>query len=350
MTRSTFVAPVVSALILFTLHCGGPGTESGEATGGEDTGGEATGGEDTGGEATGGEATGGEDTGGEDTGGEIGDECEDLSAHESHPPYTGTLVDAHGHFMPAWAKEVVPTMVQAADLAHFVILGVKDTYQYEKTDPDTYTYCAWFDVGEEDLEGVVAMLDAGARCLGETSIRHFASGPNAEAKDHDPTSEFLTAVYAEAASHQVPINVHFDYSDEHVGEYKAALDAHPDTSFIWAHMGDANAAQVRDMLDAHDNLFVDISSRNPLCSFGGRLLPMDEQRLDDGDLKLKEGWRQLFEDHSDRVLYGSDVGPGDRHLYMEEIANHYRALLGQLSPEAAERIGHLNAEGLFGVQ
>ena len=285
--------------------------------------------------------------GGEATG---GDACEDLSSHPEHPPCTGTLFDAHGHFMPTWGKEVIPTAVAEAGISHFVILGVKDKYKYEENVPETYTNCAWFDVGKEEMDAVTELLDAGARCLGETSLQHFPSGPSSEAKEHDPNNEFLRAVYAAAASHGVPINPHFDYSDEHIGEFKEALESNPDTPFIWAHMGDGNAEQVRSMLDAHPNLHVAISSRNPLRSFDGRLLPMDEQRLDDGDLKLKEGWRQLFEDHSDRVLYGSDIGPGDRPLHMESIANHYRALLGQLIPEAAEQIAHLNAENLFGVQ
>ena len=54
------------------------------------------------------------------------------------------------------------------------------------------------------------------------------------------------------------------------------------THIIWAHMGDAPAAAIDGLLDRHANLYVDISSRNPLCSFTDRIASLEEQRLDDG--------------------------------------------------------------------
>ena len=55
-----------------------------------------------------------------------------------------------------------------------------------------------------------------------------------------------------------------------------------------------------------------------------------------------------MEAHSDRVLVGTDVGPGSRHLDAVEVVGYYRTLLGQLSPAAADRIAHENARELFG--
>ena len=49
------------------------------------------------------------------------------------------------------------------------------------------------------------------------------------------------------------------------------------------------------------------------------------------------------------VLFGTDIGPGSRHTEVARIAEYYRTLLGQLSEEAQERIGHANAEALFDV-
>jgi predicted TIM-barrel fold metal-dependent hydrolase len=276
--------------------------------------------------------------------------CEDLTSDDDLPPYQGVLFDAHGHYMPTWPDHVIPTVVETGEFSHYVIQGVGQYMGYEQDDPDTYTGCAWIAVEDENLDGLIAMLSSGRKCIGETSVRHFPSGPDSSVDENPANNDFLMSVYAQAALYEVPINIHFDYDEATIWEFEEALDDNPDTSFIWAHMGDALAPTVQQMLDDHPNLDVDISSRNPLCSFGGRLLPMDDQRLDDGDLVLKDGWRQLFEDHSDRVLFGTDVGPGDRHLHVDKITAHYRTLLGQLSSEAAERIGHENAEALFGVE
>ncbi len=214
---------------------------------------------------------------------------------------------------------------------------------------------AWPDLENENLASVVAQLDGGAKCVGETSIRHFASGLTSTEKTFDATSAYLMSLYEEARKRDVPVIVHFDYSEGRISELEAALEDARDTdygatTFIWAHMGDAPSGVVRRMLDDHDNLFVDLSSRNPLCTFDGRLLPIEDQRLDDGTLTLKEGWRSLFEDHSDRVLFGSDIGPGSRHMEVAKIVEYYRTLLGQLSKQTQERIGHQNAKALFGVE
>jgi len=292
--------------------------------------------------------------GGKDKGTGGAAECDDTSTSPSLPLSTVTLFDAHGHLMPSWKDNVLPKALQAGGLSKMVLLGVGDTLSIAEKAPDSFVACAWSDVGDEDLDGLIEQLDAGAKCIGETSIRHFPAGVASAEKAHDATSPYLLSVYQEARKRGVPINVHFDYTEEHISELKAALsqardDENGATAFIWAHMGDAPASVVRQMLEDHDNLHVDLSSRNPLCSFGSRLLPIDEQRLDDGTLKLKEEWRTLFEDHSDRVLFGTDIGPGSRHTDVARIAEYYRTLLGQLSEEAQERIGHANAEALFGV-
>ncbi len=56
-----------------------------------------------------------------------------------------------------------------------------------------------------------------------------------------------------------------------------------------------------------------------------------------------------METHPDRVMMGTDVGPGYRHLEVVEVVDYYRTLLGQLTPETADQVAHANARRLFGL-
>ena len=88
---------------------------------------------------------------------------------------------------------------------------------------------------------------------------------------------------------------------------------------------------------------------NPLCSYDDRVLSIGEQRLDHADQTIKEDWKALFEQYSDRILFGTDIGPGSRHEYIDEVVAYYKVVLGQLSEQAQERISHTNAASLFGT-
>ena len=182
------------------------------------------------------------------------------------------------------------------------------------------------------------------------SIRHFPAGPPpAAAVENDFNEPDLLKLYGLAVNYNVPVNFHFDYHEDHVGEIVATLPNYSGVKFIWAHAGDAQPEQLAPMLSQFDNLYIDISCRNPLESFQGRLLSTDLQRLDEEDGIIKQGWRQLFTDHADRVLYGSDIGPKGRLEQYDEIQEYYRGILSQLDPEVAEKIAWKNAEKLFDI-
>jgi hypothetical protein len=342
------------------------GDTTGDTTGGDTTGGDTTGGDTTGGDTTGGDTTGGDTTGsttGGDTGATTG-ECTNNVTNAELPLYDGELFDAHGHVTPKWPDTIVPKVVSEGGLSGFVVLGLDNTLALQKGDDKTYANCAWFEVKngiadpEGTLDSIKAGLDDGARCIGETSVRHFASGPKGEAKEYSATESFLLSLYDEARERGVPINMHYDYSSEHVDDFEAGLkagrdesrdDTENDTLFIWAHSGDAPGQIVGEIMAKNRNLYIDLSSRNPICSFGNRLVSIDEQRLDDGTLVLKDDWKTVMETYSDRVMVGSDVGPGKRHLDIKKIVDYYRTLLGQLSPEIADKIAHQNARKLFAM-
>ncbi|HIN85765.1 MAG TPA: hypothetical protein EYN06_04720 [Myxococcales bacterium] len=303
-------------------------------------------------------------SGGGSSSGGPGGECTDQVTSDQLPLYIGDFFDAHGHWLPTWSDQVVPKVVSDGGLVGFVVLGLDNTLALQQQDADTYVNCAWFEVKngisspDETLAEIRETLDAGARCIGETSVRHFAAGPQAEPKEYSATESFLLSVYEEARVRGVPVNVHYDHSDSNRSDWEAGLkaarderrsDTSNDAIIVWAHSGDAPATVVGELLAAHRNLYIDLSSRNPLCSYQGRLVSMDEQRLDDGTLVLKSDWKQVMENYSERILVGTDVGPGQRHLEVKKTVAYYRTILGQLSQTAADNIAHKNARKLFGM-
>jgi len=197
-------------------------------------------------------------------------------------------------------------------------------------------------------------LGAGARGIGEASLRH--SGPPALAAEIPANQAIAMALYAEAAARAVPISIHFETRDKsapdvdiasRIGELRAALGAHPDTNFIWSHLGDTDAATVRILVEDFENLYADLSTRNPHYERGW---PVTLQSLSDGSEgfgPLKPEWKALFEDHPDRFLFGLDLANPDRVAQLELVVDYYRGILGELSQATAEKIACKNAQRLL---
>jgi len=95
------------------------------------------------------------------------------------------------------------------------------------------------------------------------------------------------------------------------------------------------------MIEAHDNLYADLSCRNPFYERGD--YTVEEQSMAEPDgLTLSPEWKALIDDHPDRFLWGTDVGPGDRYTQIVEVTDFYRTMLGQLDPGAAEGVAAAN--------
>ena len=144
----------------------------------------------------------------------------------------------------------------------------------------------------------------------------------------------------------VPVIIHVE--KEFVSELRSALNKNLNTTFIWAHAGDADPASVYKMMRLHRNLWIDISCRNPLYV---RHSPMEEQSLtlDDDEKTLKKDWKRVFETYSDRVLFGSDLGPADRYEQAGEMIQYYQHVLDQLSDATARKIASGNITRLLGL-
>jgi len=104
----------------------------------------------------------------------------------------------------------------------------------------------------------------------------------------------------------------------------------PEARVLWAHSGFDSPANVRAMLDKHQNLWADLAVRGEQATGG----------------KVDPDWRALFEAHPDRIMLGTDTYAPERWYYVEDHAQWSREWLADLPPDLAERIAHRNAQTL----
>jgi hypothetical protein len=261
------------------------------------------------------------------------------------------LFDTHAHQTPmTFPDGWLESLLADHDPLGIVLLGIGDVKEHQQNYPTKVFAFGNFKDLNIDFDQLEGQLNAGFWGIGEVSIRHFASGPPGSlAVENDFNEPDLLKLYGVARDHQVPILFHFDYHEDHVGEIAATLPDFPEVTFIWAHSGDAQPEQLRPLLEALDNLHLDISCRNPLESFEGRLTSTELQRLDEADGTLKTAWKELLTDYADRFYFGSDIGPNGRLEQYGEIQDYYRGILAQLDPEVAEKIAYKNAQKLYGL-
>ena len=279
-------------------------------------------------------------------------------AAEAAGPYRGPLVDAHGHL-----KQGVGPSIDGL-LALYDTVGVRSGLLFGEPWPlataardqapdrivpflaEGYANALHPDSSYVHPRGLEQLLAGGfVRGLGEIICRHsafrlgpdggFAAWPANQVPADHPA---LVEAYRLAGRYGRPVTVHQEWA--YADELERALQAAPDTAFIWAHAGHGPSWVVRRLLDRNPNLHADLSARTPWIGSGSVLLGPNGALLAD--------WAALLETHADRFLAGLDLfAPGHYQAgYAARLVDYYRALLGQLSPEVAALVAQSNAERL----
>ena len=164
-----------------------------------------------------------------------------------------------------------------------------------------------------------------------------------------PDSEVIGGLFELAATHDIPILLHTEFSRE---DYLMQLcRKHPETRILWAHAGALlKPDKVQRVLSECTNVWAELSARdpwrfvnNPVTSDDGKLLPE---------------WRTLIERYQDRFMIGSDpVWPVDQMDRWDEpdtgwreyarFIEFHRRWLSTLEPATAEKIRWRNALAFF---
>ena len=283
-------------------------------------------------------------------------------AAEASGPYDGPLIDAHTHLRPGVGASIddLVALQTTAGVQRTFLFGEPWPLATEARDrfPDQvvpflaegYANALHPDSSYTNPSGLEQLLAGGlVRGLGEVICRHSpfqlgAAGGYASAPPNNVLADHPTLVeaYRLAGRYGAPVNVHQEwfFSDE----LERALRAAPETTFVWAHAGHGPANAVRGLLERNPNLLADLSARSPWLGPGTVLLGPSGTMLSE--------WSALFHAHPDRFLVGLDLFAPAHYQpgYARQMADYYRALLGQVEPAVAAMIGHGNAEPITSSQ
>ncbi len=280
-----------------------------------------------------------------------------------------TMIDAHSHIAgPNIDVDIdmdyVFSFLDQANISKILLFGPPAPLQnvYRKYPDRVIPFLSFFRpdpstgkliISHERLEQVERLLKSGVfKGIGEIALRHKAHG------NHYPADDpLMLELYDLAAQYSVPVNVHVDF--EYSDELERALEHNRKATIIWAHCGATGTAAgivhaapplIRRMMDKHPNLFADLSLSNPYTL--GESAPTQEELFTNPDGSIKQEWKDLFEDYSDRFMWGLDMvisseGYYERVELTVKATNYYRSLLGQLSPEAAENIAYKTIERIL---
>jgi predicted TIM-barrel fold metal-dependent hydrolase len=160
--------------------------------------------------------------------------------------------------------------------------------------------------------------------------------------DRNPADPAFVKVLEVAARHQAPVVFHQELDDAATAGLEAALKAVPAATIVLAHAGSAAPAALEPLLARHPNLVIDLSGmhfqRTPaLATEKGPLDP---------------AWKALVEKHRDRFVIGIDVWAVRlfEPAMLDRLMAWTRRILGQLTPETAERVAHKNATRVFRLE
>jgi predicted TIM-barrel fold metal-dependent hydrolase len=196
-------------------------------------------------------------------------------------------------------------------------------------------------VGEYLGQLETALRDKQFKGIGELVINSTHSRAD-KASKYPADSPLMRRLWALSATYGVPLSAHMDATPESIQEMERLLASDRRGTWVWAHTGwlpAADPSMLRRLLGAHPNLFCELSGRESIR----RIYRGDA--IDEGGV-LKPSWKALLEDLPARFVIGTDVDPATLKTYAEEIG-YWRGILAQLSPAAAVKLAHENAERLL---
>jgi hypothetical protein len=252
-----------------------------------------------------------------------------LAVHAGQP-----LFDAHLHYNAEHADQVAPPaaldILQQAGIARAVIIGrppeqalVLHELAPERIVPMLGVYRnladkqAW--VFDAALPGRVSRMLEDDRWRGIGELHLFA------AQRRSPVFHALVRIAAERG---LPLLMHCDPS-----VIDTLFEIAPAATVIWAHAGAyPYPPLLRDYLERHPTLHLDLSVRDARVAPGGELDP---------------AWENLLLEFPGRILVGVDTYWTGRWFEAEAVTREMRAWLAQLPDDVARAIAWDNAARLF---
>jgi hypothetical protein len=252
----------------------------------------------------------------------------------SGQPQEVPIFDAHIHYsQPDWAvisAEQALSLLDRAGIRHALVSSTPDdgTLKLYAKAPDRIVPFLRPYRSREDM--LTWHSDPAVQVYVEERLRggvykgigefHLSSVEHAEAPVVRRCAEL-------AVQQQLFLHAHVDDTT-----VEKLLQLHPQVKILWAHAGmTASAATVGRLLGQFPTLWVELAMRSDVVPNG----------------TLDPAWREVFLQHLDRFMVGTDTWVTSRWDTLVEGMQAMRHWLGQLPGEVAERIAHRNAERLF---
>jgi predicted TIM-barrel fold metal-dependent hydrolase len=295
-----------------------------------------------------------------------------VSAEIPQNLYQGQFIDAHHHFIVpgVWSSvsEALAQMDQAGIAKIVAFADMRVSFSVFKQYPDRLIPSYGVTEGGPPLNpqtpddprwvGILRQaLDGGYVGIGEMSWRSSSHKPPHDMSADNPVAKQIADLAAEKG---VPINLHHEigtkaHGPEMIPEFERLLDYDKNATYVWAHTGYARPAPVAKLLASHSNLYADLSTRTP-----GHAFSAYSGYIADLQGTISPEWKELFEKFPDRFMFGTDKGAdvafaSDKSFeragvtvttqnYLIAEAAFFRIVLGQLSPDLAERIAYGNIQ------
>jgi predicted TIM-barrel fold metal-dependent hydrolase len=263
--------------------------------------------------------------------------------------YGGPMIDAHSHLPNATAIDAYVAAMKRHNVLKVVLLGVGGLQKEDtawltaasKKYPDRVV--GGLPLGDPMSESAASQLelqlDRGKpRVIGEIHMRQVGR----RLIDRDPNTAVFGKILDVAAKFEVPIVIHYELTDAAETALDRALAAHRKSTIVLAHGGEGPPGRLDRLLLRNPNLFIDLSGmhfqRTPaLASETGPLDP---------------GWKALIEKVPDRFMIGMDLWAARlfEPSMLDRLFVWTRRILGELRPDAAERVAHRNAVKLYRLE
>ncbi len=152
-------------------------------------------------------------------------------------------------------------------------------------------------------------------------------------------SPLMRRLWAFSAMYGVPVHVHAEADGPTVAEMERLLESNREGTWLWAHTGFfIEPPLLRRLFQHHPNLFCELSWRDER--------PFHNIPISQGG-QLRSEWKELLEEFPDRFVIGTDIGGRPSLDGYSGLIGYWRGILKQLSPEAAEKLAHENAERIL---
>ena len=177
--------------------------------------------------------------------------------------------------------------------------------------------------------------------VGEIFINNMHSNTNSRMRRKvEVDAPIFRDLYQLLAKHNAFLTIHMEGDSDSLEQMENLLSSDRNGRILWNHCGtNTSSGDVRTLLASNSNLF---------CELSFRFMHKKSSRNIFLENWIDSGWLELIEDFPDRFLIGTDAHSNQQYRkYVKVIRS---GLLSNLSPSAARKVAHENAQHLFGLQ